>query len=153
MTRLFSSVHCMGLIGAAVLSLASTTAFGAGKWDGAYAYERTFTNSKGERAGEIYSLNLGPGKACRITMTGPEGHEDIICRSAGSEKSVTVHFSRFADPKAAKANNARAYKKDQRLLTLERDISEKRPKAIRTIWHNLRTMDGKKPGSAAFKKA
>ncbi len=124
----------------------STSAFAAPNWNGNYGYERTFTDKAGARAGEIYAIKLGANGACRITMTGPASHEDIICRKAESDKVVTLHFRRYADGKAAKANGARAYKKDLRLLSLEKGVND-RPEAIRTIWHNLRTLDGAKPAT------
>ena len=79
-------------------------------------------------------------------MTGPNSHEDIICRASQNEKVTTLHFRRYADKKAAAANKARPYKKDQRLLTLEKGVND-RPDAIRTIWHSLRTLDGAKPAT------
>jgi hypothetical protein len=124
----------------------STASFAATNWNGTYGYERTFTDKSGTRAGEIYSIKLGAKGACRITMTGPASHEDIICRAAASDNVVTLHFRRYADSKAAKANNARAYKKDQRLLSIEKGVNN-RPEAIRTIWHSLRTLDGAKPST------
>ena len=35
--------------------------------------------------------------------------------------------------------------KDQQLLTFERGVSSRRPNTLRTVWHSLRTMDGKRP--------
>jgi hypothetical protein len=139
-SRVFRAAALCIVTGASALFASAAAA----QWNGQYVYERTFANSKGERGGEIYNLTLGPKGACRISMTGPAAHEDIVCRTAQSEKSVTVHFRRHADKAAAKLNKARNYKADQRLLTLEMGVND-RPKAIRTIWHNLRTMDGAKP--------
>ena len=82
---------------------------------------------------------------CNITMTDPQAQEDIVCRAAVSEKSATFHFVKFVNPEAAKLNHARPYKKDQQLLTFERGVSSRRPNTIRTVWHSLRTMDGKRP--------
>lgn len=136
----FAAIAC---VASAALSSAASAAT---NWNGNYGYERTYTDKSGARAGEIYSIALGAKGACRITMTGPNSHEDIICRTTKTDKVVTLNFRRYADAKAAAANKARPYKKDQRLLTLEKGVND-RPEAIRTIWHNLRTLDGTKPAS------
>ncbi len=133
-------------------ALLSPEALAAGPWDGNYAYERTFDDAAGKRAGEIYAIEyvggkVGKGNKCRITMTGPSSYEDILCRAAASDKAVTFHYKRYADEASAKVNKARAYKPDLQLLTLEKGVSEKRPNAIRTVWHSLRTLDGKRPAS------
>lgn len=127
-----------------------SAAFAADNWNGNYTYQRTYNDAAGKPAGEIYTLDYvrgkdGKGGKCSITLTGPQAHEDIVCRAAVSEKSATFHFVRFVDAEAAKLNHARPYKKDQQLLTFERGVSEKRPNTIRTVWHSLRTMDGKRP--------
>ncbi len=135
--------------------LSSPEALAAGPWDGNYSYERTYDDAAGKRAGEIYAIDFAGGKGgkCRITMTGPSSYEDILCRAAASEKAVTFHFKRYADEASAKVNKARAYKPDLQLLTLEKGVSEKRPNAIRTVWHSLRTLDGKRPASGVrFKR-
>ena len=138
-----SSVAFLALIGVSV-------AFAADNWNGYYTYQRTYNDAVGKPAGEIYTLDYvrgkeGKGGKCNITMTGPQAHEDIVCRAAVSEKSATFHFVKFVNPEAAKLNRARPYKKDQQLLTFERGVSSRRPNTIRTVWHSLRTMDGKRP--------
>ena len=134
-----------------VLSAAAwpTLAAAASPWNGNYAYERTYDDANNKRAGEIYAIHYVKGKAgkCHITITGPSSYEDIICRATDSDKAVTFHFKRFTDANSATVNKARPYPKDQQLLTLEKGVSEKRPNAIRTVWHKLRTLDGKRPAS------
>ena len=136
-------------------ALLSPQSLAASPWNGNYAYERTYDDAAGKRAGEIYAIEYAGGKGgtCRITMTGPAAYEDILCRAVASDKAVTFHFKRYADEASAKANQARAYKPDLQLLTLEKGVSEKRPNAIRTVWHSLRTLDGKRPASGVrFKR-
>ena len=136
-------------------ALLSPQALAARPWDGNYGYTRTYDDAAGKRAGEIYAIEYvgGKGGKCRITMTGPSSYEDILCRAAASDKAVTFHFKRFADDASAKVNKARDYKPDLQLLTLEKGVSEKRPNAIRTVWHSLRTLDGKRPASGVrFKR-
>jgi Family of unknown function (DUF5991) len=146
-------IRSFAALAAVACAAISPAASAETNWNGNYSYERTFTDKTGTRAGEVYSIKLGAKGACRITMTGPASHEDIICRTAASDKSVTLHFKRHADAKAVAANNSRLYKKDLRLLTLEKGVNN-RPEAIRTIWHNLRTMDGAKPASGErFKRS
>jgi hypothetical protein len=121
--------------------------------NGSYAYERVLKNASGQQFGEIYALELGSAGRCRLTVTGPSSHDDIVCRVESTPSSATVHFHRFADANAAKTNNARTYKKDQRLFTLEKGVN-KRPEAIRTIWQGLRSTDNQRLASGErFKRA
>ncbi len=143
-----------GLAFAALASvIVSAPAFAATNWSGNYAYERVYKDASGAPAGELYSVKIGGKDKCRITMTGPKSHEDIICRVSRSKNAATLHFSKFVDPQAAKLNHARSYKKDQRLLTFEKGIEGKPDDTVRTVWHKLRTMDGKAPkGGVRFKR-
>jgi hypothetical protein len=147
------SFRTIAAVIASASALLSSHGIAATNWSGNYAYERVYKDASGTPAGELYSVKLGGKDKCRITMTGPKSHEEIICRVSRTSKAATLHFSKFVDPQAAKLNHARRYKKDQRLLTFEKGIEGQPDNTVRTVWHSLRTMDGKKPkGGVRFKR-
>ncbi len=152
--RAFASLASLAALALApIAATAATAAAAATSWNGNYAYERTYRDASGANAGEIYNVTLGAGGKCRITMTGPKSHEDIICRVAKNDKVATLHFRRFADAKEAALNGARSYPKDQRLLSFEHRDTDKNPKTVHTVWHKLRTLDGKSlKGGVRFKR-